>query len=774
MPPRLPTVQSAMAAVTRRMRVRRLAFHQYNDAVASHFSPFISPVVKEFHSHWANASSSSSLCTACMAKESPSESESLDLSRTLRGFLQVNSTAAAVPLPPDLCVAREISLNGETESGGGGVPNRDAEDVLSLFNPSLDPTIIRRVANAIDIEKALQVARDLLQAIRKGGELSTILTEFGKLHTQSNMQNLELKAGISARLYQGKDGLRHNRLRGFRLYNSDVQVAEVLPSGRIVTFTDPTLPTMASAHSQGLLGLENPYLHFVLYKERLSLQEAFVLMSEACDGLCLPEDFAANIALEESAVTVQVCSLRVTFPDNNNKTTSNNFETHRENVMKQLLQVNLRPLQLSIQVLGWRSFPCDPSNGHNSQMQYSMLIRGITNSPTTSSSSNTRLHLEKRILSKLALFPNYFGPRYFGPLTPTCPFRSYHAAAAWERNMPAESLIIAASIGYSISNTRSIGWINELVDLLRQGEDRPAVLRQWYQLHIPLGLKRQIATSKAALLWNVLASCRIHEVGKCSLDSSPDVGDFVLDKNEHIWNERNIVKQELFPLDSIDCMGSMIHQKSYSPLDSNGKKRFHGVLPIFTMEARASYTLRDVVIPFGLQDNEVVEELSCLLGFRLPLSKLEDLSVIQVKFRPLFTKASGHPRTVHPWVKALPEPNAISEEEGGDRVYKLLTDMELRQRSSYTASSRGQPQNPWPIGKYGHRLADRLPVGALAIAGSDTTKEGSKSLVLHFTLPGHAYSMALLREFILVEDYSKGTLRFFNDEPVDGNMMGKR
>ncbi|ORC90622.1 uncharacterized protein TM35_000084200 [Trypanosoma theileri] len=803
MPPRLPTVERAMAAVTRRMRVRRVASRPQKFIMTSHFSPFISPVVKEFHmqleasSSSASASSSSLLLlTSFMEKESPNES--LDLSSILRKLLQVNQAA---PLPPGLCVAREVNIKKETQSG---IPKRNVEDFLSLYNPSLDPTIIKRVANAIDIENALQLARDLLQAIRKGGELSTILSEFGKLQTPSNMQNIELKAGISSRLYQGKDGVRHNRLRGFRLYNSDIQVAEILPNGKIVTFTDPTLPSMASSYCQGLLGLENPYLHFLLYKERLSLYDAFLLMSEACNGLCLPEDFATNIALEESAVTVQVCSVRIKFPDTKDNTNTK-FETYREMIMKRLLQINLKPLQISIQILGWRSFSCNPSKGYKSQMQYSMLVRGITNSTTIG--TNTQNYLEKRLLSKFSLFPNYFGPRYFGPLTPLCPFRSYHAAAAWERNMPAESLIIAATIAYNISNTNSEGWIKELVELLRQGEDRPAVLRQWYQLHIPLGLKRQISTSKSALFWNILASCRVHKVGENSLDSSPDLGDFVLDKNEHVGNDENIAKLELFPLNTLGTsIESIIHEKSYNTFNSHDNKRFHGILPILTMEIGTSYTLHDIVIPFGLQNNEVIEELSYLLGFRFPLCKLEDTSGVQVNFRSLFTKASGYPRTVYPWIKTLPEPSAISEEEEekeGDRVYKLLTDMELRQNSSYTTSSRGQPQNPWPIGKYGHRLSDRLPVGALSLTSSDTTKEGSKSLALHFTLPGYAYSMALLREFILVEDYStpfiissshekhyrskvnpdsnmkennkvKELSILFDDESVDGNIMGKR
>ncbi|RHW69336.1 hypothetical protein DPX39_100128900 [Trypanosoma brucei equiperdum] len=145
------------------------------------------------------------------------------------------------------------------------------------------------------------------------------------------------------------------------------------------------------------------------------------------------------------------------------------------------------------------------------------------------------------------------------------------------------------------------------------------------------------------------------------------------------------------------------------------------------------------------------------LGFRPTLHPVEH-SQKPVGHRPLFATGSGYPRAASPWVKALPELTGdIAGDNGG--VFRLLTDVEMRQSSSYTALSRGRMRGIWPVGKYGYRLTDRLPAGIVSLAASDATWRGTRCLAMHFTLPTQVYSMSLFREFVDIEDLTEVTDR---------------
>ncbi|KEG12098.1 hypothetical protein DQ04_02001010 [Trypanosoma grayi] len=751
---RQPGVQGAMAAVMRRMRVRRAPPLRPAATAMSGPSVFVSPVVKSIHARMLP--SSSPLPLSRSASPSPeavpwsSPAEFPDLSCTLRSFLQQMHVAS----PPAVCAANPVESMTEVPSGGSHISTRD---LLLQYNPTLDSTIVQRVAGAVDIEGALQRARHLLHAIRDGGDLYKMLAALRESQpTPPMMQEVELEAGIAAKLCQGKDGHRSWRLRGFRLHTSDVQVAEVLPNGKIVSFTDPTLPNSAAvSRCCESARVDQQYLHFVLYKEGLSLREAFTLLGGACGVTCQVEDFAVNVALEESAVTVQLCSLRVSFPADLPP------KEQRAAVLGNLLQVNLKPLRLSVQVLHWRSFPCNPFNSYRCRMQYSMLVRGITAGTTTNQS-----RLEGKVLAKLAAFPNYFGPRHFGPMPPQCPFRTYHAMAAWERNMPAEALVIAASLSDTATAMMADSWVGQLVGLLRRGEDRPAILREWYHLHVPCGLRAQIATSKAALVWNVLASCRIRELGENVLvEGSPEPGDFAMESDSNnILPSGMVAKPELFLETGFTDVNTTSIVKNHDDVRGSGRGRgmegLQGMAAIFTREEAARYSLRDIVIPFNVRGNEVMEQLALLLGFQSSSGKFENhLWCEEVRCLPLFVTGSGYPRAARPWVKALPEPCGVVGGESEDAFYKLLTDMELRQRTSYTATSRGQRRGVWPVGKYGYRLAERLPAGAVSLTASDMAQNGTKCLALNFCLPAHAYSMAFFRELMVIEDHTASSSR---------------
>ncbi|ESL10190.1 hypothetical protein TRSC58_02081 [Trypanosoma rangeli SC58] len=717
---RSPPVQVAMATVSRRMRVRRAPPWRSTAAATTSSAPntslFVAPILKDLHTEMTSLPPSSSFVPQELLKGSA------DLTCKLRSHLQMNQDSVS-----PTAVAYDVKLINPKKYENTTALDSRVEDALLLYNPTLDPTILRRVAVAIDIDGALKRARDFVRAIRDGGNFRSILSSLRQLQPGLTMQELELQAGIAARLHHGKDGQRASRLCGFRMYTSDVQVAEVLPNGKIVTFISPTLPDTFNISQYKLTGPEQRYLHFVLYKEGLSLSEAFRLLSETCEGMCLPEHFAANVALEESAVTVQVCSLHLIPPDSN-------FDAmHQATIIKKLLRVNLRPLKLNLQLLGWRTFPCDPLHSHRCQMQYSMLLRGITTTQPT--------QLEKRVQGKLAVFTNFFGPRHFGILAPLSPFRSFHAAAAWEKNMPAEALLIAACLSDGTRTAVEETWIDEMVKLFQKAEDRPAVLKEWYHLHVPRGLRTQIERSQSALLWNVLASCRIHELKRGAVTGSPEPGEFVLPDSDCFFSAEMVAKPELFP---DGCL----------PTETCDYRGLQGIRVVATREEAASHSIRDIAIPLNMSSNKSMSQLSRLLGFVSISPKGAHYPQNPVSFRPLFFAGSGHPRATRPWVKVLPELSNVLE-GNGEGVYKLLTDMELRQCTSYTATSRGQPGRLWPIGKYGFRLAERLPAGAVALAASDTARQrGTKALALHFTLPAHAYSMALFREFMAIEDHA--------------------
>ncbi|RNF21271.1 uncharacterized protein Tco025E_03454, partial [Trypanosoma conorhini] len=653
-----------MAAVSRRMRVRRAPPRRSTATTATMSSApqtslFASPILNDLRTEMT------SLPAPPSAPQGLSR-DSADIACKLRSLLQMNQALTSPSAVADDMKRIRSRMDETTVASASRV-----EDALLLYNPTLDPTILRRVAAAVDIDGALSLARDFVRAIRDGGNFRSTLSSLRQLRPGPTMQELELQAGIAARLHSGKDGKRSSRLCGFRMYTSDVQVAEVLPNGKIVTFISPTLPDAINISQYKSTGAEQRYLHFVLYKEGLSLSEAFRILSEACEGMCPPECFVANVALEESAVTVQVCSLCLISPD------SASYEAHQATVIKKLLRVNLRPLKLNLQLLGWRSFPCDPLYSYRCQMQYSMLLRGITNAEPT--------QLERRALGWLAAFPNFFGPRHFGMLSPSSPFRSFHAAAAWEKNKPAEALLIAACLSEDARTVLDGSWINKMVRLLQLGEDRPALLREWYNLHVPRGLRVQIEGSKSALLWNVLASCRIHEIGAGAISGSPEPGEFVLPDSNSFFSAQMVVKPELFP------DGALLGETC-------GGGGLQDVRAVATREEAAPHALRDVVIPLNVDNNEAMSHLSRLLGFAASSRKGAHCSRNPASFRPLFSAGSGHPRATRPWVKVLPELGNMPG-ENGDGVYKLLTDMELRQCPSYTATSRGQSRRLWPIGK---------------------------------------------------------------------------
>nr|CCC94269.1 conserved hypothetical protein [Trypanosoma congolense IL3000] len=720
-----PNVRRAMAAVGRQLNFRSTPIpHATKMRPSNRASLFVSPIIEELHREMKGPQSDSYTPRA-------SDHQS-NLPRMLHPVLKVDD-ASTQRTALETCEIRSKNIMG-TSGKMTGAPQDGSISTAVQHSPNVNATIVQRVASAVDLGGRLRQSKGLLRAIREGGDIRKLFSPCVSEYPSNTMQTVELQAGIAAKLHHRFPNSRKMRLHGFRLFPSDFQLAEILPDGNVVTLTNPTLPhVMDMWRTKSVKEWKQfQYLYVVLYKENLSLTEAFRLLSEASDGLCSPEHFAVNVALEDTAVTVQLCSIR--FPDPNGVLN----ETNRVKLVQKLLRVNLRPLRLRVQVVDWREAPCCPTTSWESRVQHSMLLRGI---------SSTEINqLEGRILSKIAAFPNFFGSRHFGS---PCTFRTYHVAAALQRDMLGEALVMAACLNYAEEPVVGRCWIDGLAELLRSGEDRPAVLKEWFHQNVPCRLKAQIAVSESSLVWNVLASCRICHMDANSMEGTPKVGDFVMPQDRCSSNDRQTAaKVELLPLDGCEDFGA-----SVSPADIGGAFLNDGsVKHISTEEEAAPYTLHDIAIPYIVRNCDTLRKLSLRLGFRPNPQHQMRYPHGQPWYRPLFTSGSGYPHAARPWVKTLAEPSGLSTSASEETAYRLLTDLELHQGSSYTASSRGVPRNIWPIGKYGYRLTERLPAGVAPIAASNSAWHGIRCLAMHFTLPAYAYTMALLREFAVVED----------------------
>lgn len=703
-------------------------------------------------------------------------------------------------------------------------------EAAAAYNPTIDPVVVRRVERRINLRKVLGGARKLRKVLQEVGSsrfVGSVLPQWkAKLEREwgarsaTAAQYSEERAGIVGRLSPSAGGRRQQRLRAFVQHPSDFQVNEVLPSGRIVTFAEPTvlhdgnsIPSALNASLNEALKAGQGgqtdgdgsvvFLHFVLYREAIPLEEAFCTLAGFCqvgsDGNEAPDvsvaDFAVNAPVEDAMVSVQTCSLRVTLQPG--LAMSEKREQCR-GLCRTLAHVNLskskRQPELRVQLLGWRTFPCSAKFGALCGAQYTMMLRGVFHHGG---------HQEALALGAAQCVPNFFGPGYFGPVG--CPFRHFDVAAAVERGWIAEAALMTVVMACWRQPKHgdlesSPQWLKGILGLLVREEDRPGALRERLRSVVPETLQARARDAKAALLWNVVVSSRARSLSGGDragmLAARPEPGDFVQrhvasEPGQTASNEENRVshtrlrrkrrlgrslrssvpvKPELLPP---AALASAFREMRNLDSAESGSDSAVTVIPVYSDDEAAPFSVFDVVAPVDVVGglNALAAELGFLPLCRRPLSGRVGGPTEPPVFRPIFCRPSGFPRTANLWVKEFMEPTGVQavREPGSVSEYKLSTDLDFATVSpggrvrcrDYAERSRGLQASVWPIGSRGRSVADRLPPGlltsaALSHAGPSVSavsrRNVSRSLVLQFTLPAGAYCSSYLREFVVVEN----------------------
>lgn len=115
-------------------------------------------------------------------------------------------------------------------------------------------------------------------------------------------------------------------------------------------------------------------------------------------------------------------------------------------------------------------------------------------------------------------------------------------------------------------------------------------------------------------------------------------------------------------------------------------------------------------------------------------------------------------------VRTLTETMDDVEQSVGGMI-RLCTDAELTASSKrqFTAHSRGEVQGLWPIGRVGHLLHDRLPIGSL-VEDPSSSQSGYQCLALHFDIPSSSYVSSVLREFVTIRSVGAAATQRHNSE----------
>lgn len=265
----------------------------------------------------------------------------------------------------------------------------------------IDSAFVDRVRSALQLEDRQHAARRLSEEItrdpfRPPRSLPTTTS------ATTDSKRIEVMCGIGSRLYSH---VRRRLPAAKRVRPTDIQFHEVLPNGRVVTLTEVHRPTSAWSSSWTLPKTEESpaaahYLHFVLYKCHVPLQDALHMLATHSDTH--RGDWSVNICLDDRATTTQTCSLDVTCFFRHSAEGTKSLEAM---VRKLLSAVNLQPLPLRLQVLGFRSFPCHYVNAGESLIRCTALLRGVDSRTLTTAIAGTK--------AALRLSPNYFGPRRF-------------------------------------------------------------------------------------------------------------------------------------------------------------------------------------------------------------------------------------------------------------------------------------------------------------------------------------------------------------------------
>lgn len=631
-------------------------------------------------------------------------------------------------------------------------------------------------------------------------------------------------AGIGIRFHNavasvGPQGQRRRRPvpRCFLLSHTDVQVSEVLPSGAVVVFTHPTAPAeMAErALSTSLHGFEadeemdsavpptphkkrggraplsfsrsvemclktspaEVHLHCVLYRCNVSMAAAVADLVAAAEGHVTPDDIRVRSDMRESDehVVVQLCSVRVVIPPAlRDESCADEALQHCLHVARSLVCVNgaddvaARDATVGLQLLGCRLHACTTpwsrslersETAAEEHVQYALLLRGFEHR------GGPLDQVERAALACGAAIPNFFSPHHFGSPGVVF-FRTYHVTAALERGQYAEAaaMVLCLECGAAPRGRPLVPWLQHALHLLCSGEEREGVWQVWWLQHVPTTEQTRLLRAKSEVVWNVLASCRLLELAAAAkgrrdalLAACPEAGDFVRSSSREADE---------------DSGKDDVKSTTASP-----------ALPLYTHAEATRYSIQDIVIPVLHRGGaaevgcESVAEVERRLGFATPRRRRRSIGAALDPphssqphgsvFRPLFTSATGFPRAARAWVRSFDEPTNVAASAGRPGVFSLATDWELASgdggERDYAAKSRGPRAQVWPLSKRGRALADRLPVGLLAVASasgsslqetetSPSRRHASRSLAIHCTLPANVSLSNYLCEFTTVED----------------------
>ncbi|KPI83373.1 hypothetical protein ABL78_7588 [Leptomonas seymouri] len=619
-------------------------------------------------------------------------------------------------------------------------------------------------------------------------------------------------AGIAARLHHTTSLATHGqRCRRplphcFLRYVSDVQVNEVLPSGAVVVFTQPTHPAEVGdratvspvAGERGKATTSDPkrrnklhqkpfasfrdsvescltsspaelHVHCVLYRCGVPMAAAIASLVDAAEGHIQREDVHVNLTVPENDehVVVQLCSVRIEIPialRGKGYTDQEEAVQHCLHVARTLAHVNVdseengkesKP-KVGLQLLHCRPHSC-PLEWHGlshesastaSQLQYAFLLRGFHQRGGPAD------QLDRTALLRSETIPNFFSPFHFGPAAVPF-FRTYHVTAALERGQYAEAAAMTLCLACGAETplrTPSAPptlapWLEQALHFLCRGEEREGAWQTWWMQHVPVTERSRLLSAKAELLWNVLASCRLQGLAAATNGRGEALMAASPEPGDFVRCNRAATTEE-------ECEREPLAAESSIPQRTQ-------ILPVYDRSQAARYTVHDIVLPVvcdaasNTTGCESVAEVEAQLGFavarRLRRCMHQQSSL---SFRPLLVGATGHPCAARPWTRSFQEPSSGAALNSVPTVFTLATDWELvgnsRHKRDYAAKSRGPRAQVWPLSKRGRTLSDRLPVGLLAVASAS----GSSLLGTETGLPRRHASRCLAVHCTLPADMS--------------------
>lgn len=712
-------------------------------------------------------------------------------------------------------------------------PRNSKGVVMASYDPFWNEAYLQRVAAQVRIEETLQYASHLLHRIQEDKSKNAALLlyrvkqqctqgRFSSCSVSGSSLDVEEASGILTRLKMCNSSSSRSsartqtrRLRASIPHKSNIQVNEILPNGKVVTLTEPTLPhhilptvslrktldaqlqeqwrkqmtanrlssSLTSSVSHGVsstlyqthawkgeaarqeVETKGPprhatctmYLHFLLFRQGMSWREVRGYLVETLqsafqreplprwDGFSVTWDSSSislNVCMEDDVTSTQLCSLALNVLPSQSAEGSHvqgekadtlaslhaideaPLRRYGEVLYHALSILNLRCSRLSIQLLGWRSFGCALQNASGSQKQYAILLRYVQHAHDVQ-------RVEANLQHQAMAFPNFFCPQSFGSLD--CPFRSYHILAAMDKGAIREALLMAycfvmwpeldqmvhmqqtnRPFKNGVATPSPPLWTGKLLSVLYSDEDRPSYLREALVNILPPSLLVLFQRSKAHLLWNTLASCRLHDIPhprsgvltdfpcaigdvvkiSASIDSFLPSPAFVADADgkpileelrcmeDTTRNEKALTPEALLLnawSDAVDapvrndCGVLRDHLSTTRRRAERQSGRTMGCL-LSSEEEAVSHSLMEVVLPLpygsAFSDSEVLSKLSDMLGF--PVSSLygsysrggDDERMREVHYRPLFRACTGFPHASRPWVKVLEEPSEASSHYG--------------------------------------------------------------------------------------------------------------